>query len=98
MTTEEKNEALFVSLVMMFQAAAMQHMGKVKNPATDKVERNLDQAQMSIDLLDMLLTKTKNNLKPDAERFLKDVLQDLKLNYVDEISKDSSEQAKGDGA
>jgi hypothetical protein len=95
MTKEEKDHALFAGLVMMFHAAAMQQMGKVKNPVTDKIEKNLEQAQMSIDMLDMLLTKTKGNLVEDEEQYLKRLLQELKLNYVDEVSK---EQTKPKGS
>ncbi len=58
MDTVEKNEMMFVQLVSMFQAAALQQMGKMKNPVTDKVERNMEQAQLSIDLIDMLKEKT----------------------------------------
>ena len=94
MADDEKNAALFMGLVMMFQAAAMQNMGKIKNPATDKIERQLDQAQYIIDILDMLVEKTKGNLNDDEKRFVSGVLQELKLNYVDEVNKGSSEQAK----
>ena len=93
MTTEEKHEALFAGLVMMFHAAAMQQMGKVKNPVTDKLDRNLEQAQMSIDMLDMLQLKTRNMLTPEEDRLLKNALQDLKLNYVDEVNKDQAPSA-----
>ena len=93
MTTDEKHEALFAGLVMMFHAAAMQQMGKVKNPATDKLERNLEQAQMSIDMLDMLQLKMRGNMTAEEERLLKNALQDLKLNYVDEVGKDQTPQA-----
>ena len=94
MADDEKNAGLFMGLVMMFQAAAMQNMGKIKNPATDKIERQLDQAQYIIDILDMLVEKTKGNLNDDEKRFVSGVLQELKLNYVDEVNKGSSEQAK----
>jgi len=87
MTEEERNTALFGSLIVMFQSAAMQHMGKIKNPATDKIERDLTQAQMMIDMLDMLSAKTKNNLTAEEARFLGDVLREVKLNYVDEQNK-----------
>jgi Na+-transporting methylmalonyl-CoA/oxaloacetate decarboxylase gamma subunit len=93
MTTSEKESAHFVSLVLMFQAVAMQHMGKVKNPATDKIERDLEQAQFAIDSLDMIQAKTKGNLTQDEERLLKTVIQELKLNYVDELAK-SAPQAE----
>jgi hypothetical protein len=90
MTNEEKNTALFGSLVLMFQSAAMQQMGKIKNSATDKIERDLEQAQLSIDMLDMLSVKMKGNLNQEESRYLSTVLKELKLNYVDEQSKDQS--------
>ena len=92
MTPEEKNNALFSGLVLMFQAAAMQGLGKTMNPGTEKIEKNLEQAQSMIDMLDMLANKSKGNLSNHEERFLKNVLQELKLNYVDEISKEQSKQ------
>jgi hypothetical protein len=88
--TAMKNQFLFTQLVLMFHTAAMQHMGKLKNPITDKIERDLDQAQASIDMLDMLKEKGKGNLTTDEERFLNGILQELKLNYVDEVSKDKA--------
>ena len=87
MGSGEKNISLFFSLVMTFQAAAMQQMGKLKNPISDKIERDLQQAQLSIDILDMLEEKTRGNLSEDEAKILKNILQELKLNYVDEMSK-----------
>ena len=78
---------LLVNLILMFQTAALQHMGKLKNPVTNTIERDLHQAQFSIDLLDTIHTKMKGNLSPDEERMFSNVLQELRLNYVDEASK-----------
>ena len=91
---EEKNTSLLFSLIMTFQAAAMQQMGKLKNPISDKIERDLQQAQLSIDILDMLEEKTKGNLSDDESRFIKAVLQELKLNYVDESAKEQQSTDK----
>jgi hypothetical protein len=66
----------------------MMAMGKVKNPVTDKVERNLEHAKIYIDTLDMLVTKTKGNLSEYEEKLLTETLKELKLNYVDEVDKD----------
>jgi|YelNatPaOPRAMG01_1025707.scaffolds.fasta_scaffold00008_95 hypothetical protein len=85
---EDKNKALFFYLVTMFQTAAYQQMGKLKNPITDKIERDLDQARFSIDMLDMLLAKTRGNLDDEEQRHLERVIRELKLNYVDEVEKD----------
>ena len=88
MAESEKDTALFMGLVLMFHAAAMQHMGKTKNPISDKVERSLDQAQFVIDTLDALVVKTKGNLSDEEDRFLTNVMKELKLNYVEELTKD----------
>jgi hypothetical protein len=91
MTPEEKDTALFTGLVMMFHSAALQNLGKIKNPATDKVEKNLEQAQAMIDMLEMLSKKTRGNTTDEERKFLSNVLQELKLNYVDEVTKQQTE-------
>ncbi|MCK5571910.1 MAG: DUF1844 domain-containing protein [Bacteroidetes bacterium] len=97
MDTQQKNHALFTQVVAMFHVAAMQQMGKIKHPVTDKIERNLEGAQNSIDLLDMLKEKTKGNLDDEERKMLGQVLQELKLNYIDESSKPASESASAEG-
>jgi len=87
MGMNDRDQQLFASLVAMFHLAAMQQMGKIKNPLTDAIERNLDAARESIDMLDMLKSKTRGNLSGEEDQLLGQVLQDLKLNYVDETSK-----------
>jgi len=79
---------LFMQLIIQNQQIAMMAMGKIKNPVTDKIDRNLEHAKIYIDTLDMLLLKTKGNLSEYEEKFLIESLKDLKLNYVDEVDKD----------
>jgi uncharacterized membrane protein YukC len=85
-----KDTALFMQLVMTFQAAAWQQMGKIKNPINDKIERSLDQARYSIDMLEMLRSKTKGNLAEDELKFVNHVMTELQLNFVDELNKDKA--------
>ena len=87
MDAKEKNQILFAQVVLMFHGLAMSQMGKIKNPMTDKVERDLAGAQGTIDILDMMKEKTKGNLNQEEEHFLTNMLQELKLNYVDEAAK-----------
>lgn len=84
----DKNTQLFFYLVSTFELSALQQMGKLKDPMFDKLERNLEQAQFTIDLLDMLKEKTKNNLTSEETRYVDNVIAQLKLNYVDEVEKD----------
>jgi len=88
------NDLLFMQLIMQNQQLAMMSMGKLKNPMTDKIERNLEYAKFAIDTLDMLKEKTKGNLSDYEERFLTEVIRELKLNYVDEVNKDKQTTAE----
>jgi hypothetical protein len=82
------DDQLFTQLLYIFYSSAMMSMGKLKNPATDQVERNMEQAKQSIDILELIRTKTKNNLTEPQSRTLDGVLTDLRLNFVDESNKD----------
>src|SRR5258706_12409444 len=86
---KEKDDLLLTQLILMFQTAALQQMGKLKNPLLDKIERDLNQAQISIDMIDMLKRKMSGNLDGGEERMFSAILQELRLNYVDEVSKDA---------
>lgn len=82
------NDQLFVQLLYIFHSSAMQSMGKVKNPFTDKIERDLQQAKQSIDMIEMMKEKTKGNLSEELNSILDRFLTELRLNFVDESSKD----------
>jgi len=85
MTEEEKKQdVLFFQLVLMFQTAAMQQMGKLMNPLTKKVEKDLNQVKFSIDVLGMIQEKTKGNLTQEENQFLDHVIYELRMNYMDE--------------
>lgn len=94
MERQELYSALFGQLVAMLHFAAMQQMGKVKNPVTDTIDRNLEGARHTIDTLDMLQERTRGNLTPEEAHFLKHTLQELKLNYVDEVAKGETPSAE----
>ncbi len=81
-----KEEQLFAQLLYIFHSSGMQGLGKILNPVTNKTERNLEQAKNSIDMLEMLKTKTKGNLSPESEKILNQFLTDLRLNYVEEVN------------
>lgn len=87
------HEARFLALISGLASNAMQHLGKVMNPLTGKVERNLDLARETIDLLRMLREKTKGNLTDREKRSLDALLSSLQLNYVDE-AKEEAQKAK----
>ena len=92
MSAQQTHEAQFQGLVVSLAAAAMQHLGKTLNPLTQKIEKNLEAAQATIDMLDMLEAKTKGNLSEDEAKLLKHILSDLKLNYVETLNGKPAEE------
>jgi len=82
-----RDDQLFMQLILTFQSAAWQALGKIKNPITDKIERNLDQARFSIDILDMLHRKTEGNLADPLKTILQKSVSELQMNYVTESDK-----------
>jgi type III secretory pathway component EscR len=89
---EANQNILFMQLIIQNQQIAMMAMGKIKNPVTDKIDRNLEHAKLYIDTLDMLQVKTKGNLSEYEEKFLVETIKELKLNYVDETDKEKNDK------
>ena len=83
----EKNTHLFAGLVSSIASQAWMQLGKIKNPMTDKIERDLAGASMSIDMLDMLKHISNGNLNEQEVKFIDQSLHDLRMNYVVESNK-----------
>lgn len=83
----------FYQLILSLQAGAMQQMGKIASPVSGQVERNLDMARSTIDILEMIDRKTKGNLNSDEKQMLEHILYELRLNFIDEQEKDRAAKA-----
>lgn len=88
---DQQQQLLFVMLIQQHEQIAMMGMGKVKNPATDKIERDLKSAKYAIDTLIMLEKFTEGNLPDELNDYLKQTLTNLRLNYADEKKKGDTE-------
>jgi hypothetical protein len=75
-------EVSFSTFVFSLSSSALVHLGEIPEPSTQQMHQDLMLAKQIIDTLGMLEEKTRNNLDPDEERFLKTVLYDLRLRYV----------------
>jgi len=94
----ENYDMHFFQLVFSLQAGAMQQMGKIASLLTGKVERDLNLAKASIDMLDMLQRKTEGNLTPEEKMLIEHTLYELRLNYVEEVKKGDAEPEKTEEA
>ena len=62
-------------------------LGKIANPATNKMEEDLTQAKFLIDTLGMLQEKTKGNLDTNESKLLENLLYELRSAYLSKSDK-----------
>ncbi len=94
LSPEQQQQLLFVMLIQQHQQIAMMGMGKIQNPQTEKIERDLSSAKFAIDTLNMLQHFTKGNLPKEVSEYLDQTLTNLRLNYADEKKKGDKEEPK----
>ncbi len=80
----------FLALVTSLASTCWMQLGKVPNPISNKIEKDLQNAKFTIDILRTLKEKTKGNLTDEEEHLLITVITDLELNYADEIKKEGA--------
>ena len=89
MTLENKltEQQLFDQLISSLVHSAWVYLGKIKNPMNDKLDKNLEQASVQIDMLDMLFKRMTGNLSEDEDKYLGHIIRELKMNFVEEKNK-----------
>jgi ABC-type transporter Mla subunit MlaD len=95
--TPSRQAALFLHLMLGLQQSGMMALGKLMNPITRQIDKNLDAARDTIDTLASLEARTRGNLEPDEARVLQQVLTELRMNYLDEVKK-AGAKAENPGA
>lgn len=88
----EEFEINFSTFVLSLASSVQINLGLIPHPATNKPELNLTSAKQTIDILGMLDEKTKGNLNPNEDRLFKQVLFELRMQYVSAVN-----QSKEDG-
>ncbi len=94
-TDKARETYLFQHLVVMFQTLALQQMGKLVSPITGKVERDLHQAKITVDMLGMIQNRTEGNLDENEKKILDTVMMELQMNYIDETARADEEEEAG---
>lgn len=89
-----KEMSLFEQLVFILYTQGWEQLGKIPNPLTGKIEKRLEEAKLTIDLLDMLKEKTKGNLTEDETRFLEYSISQLKINYFFEVESEKKKKTE----
>ena len=74
----------FSSFVLSLSTTVMYHFGDFPDPVTKKAERNLVAAKQTIDMLNMIKTKTVGNLDNNERELMEGILYELMMRYVKE--------------
>jgi hypothetical protein len=77
-----KVNPLFPSLIESLAQQALMYMGGMRDPMTGQVIQDLHQSQTMIDMLLMIEEKTKGNLAAEEAEMLKQVLDELRTQFV----------------
>jgi hypothetical protein len=94
--SEVQTGTLIPYLAETFRYQAWISLGKVTNPVSQKVERDLPVAKQMIDLLAELETRTEGNRSDDESKLLQGVLTELRLNYLDELKRPEASGGEGE--
>lgn len=81
------HDVSFANLILSLAGSAQMSLGIAPNPFTQKVEKDLNQAKQTIDLLGVLEKKTQGNLSTEEASLIKVILSDLRMRFVEEKSK-----------
>jgi hypothetical protein len=73
--------------VSLLATSAWQEMGLIPDPATNTVERNLDDARLAIDAAAALIEHLRPRAADLERRELDNLLATLRLNFVEQAAK-----------
>lgn len=83
----EQAQIDYSGLVLGFSSAALCYLGFAPFGEKGFPEKNLDLAKQNIDIISLLSEKTKGNLTPEEEKLTNQLLTDLRMKYVEAVSK-----------
>jgi hypothetical protein len=78
-------EASFSSLVIALSSSAWVSLGKIADPVSGEIKKDLRSAKFSIDTLIMLREKTAGQLDDDEQKLLNALINDLQANYTESV-------------
>ena len=82
----DSNTISFASFIMSLSSQALMQMGEFPAPEGVSVEKDLEAARQTIDIIAMLLEKTRGNLEDSEEKLLEDMHHELRMRFVSKRS------------
>jgi len=72
----------FSTFILSLASTALVQLGEVPNPENGQIEQNLALGKHTIDVLDMLRSKTQACLDNEERRLIDGILYELRMKYV----------------
>jgi hypothetical protein len=94
-TTQHIPPASFLFLVLSLRAQAEMQLGLMHFGEEEKPKPDLVLSRHTIDLMAILLEKTKGNLTMDEQRMLENSVTELRFRYV-QAAEDAAKQPSGE--
>ncbi len=74
----------FSTFILSLSTSALFHLGLIPEAQSGKAgERNLPLARQTIDILEILETKTRGNLDPEEAKLLESLLFEIRMRFVE---------------
>ncbi|MCF8091151.1 MAG: DUF1844 domain-containing protein [Desulfotignum sp.] len=73
----------FSSFILSIYSSGLVQLGKVEDPSTGQIKKDLTVAKYTVDMMAMLSEKTKGNLNKDEENLMRALLSEIRLAYVE---------------
>ncbi|PIW64597.1 MAG: hypothetical protein COW12_05570 [Candidatus Omnitrophica bacterium CG12_big_fil_rev_8_21_14_0_65_45_16] len=81
-TGESSGKIDLPSFLVGIYSQTLIFLGEIPNPETNVVTKNIEAARQNIDILSLLEDKTKGNLSEEEEKLFTEILNNLRLLFV----------------
>jgi hypothetical protein len=80
-----KLDISFSALIITLSSSAWVGLGKIADPVSGEVKKDLNTAKFGIDTLLMLREKTSGNLDNDEKELIDSIIADLQANFAETV-------------
>ncbi len=81
----DENNAIamdFSAFILSLNASSLIHLGEIPDPQSRERTVNVPAAKHTIEILEILLDKTKGNLDEEEGNLLNDIIYNLRMKYL----------------
>jgi hypothetical protein len=76
-----------ITCVEILHKGAWLGMGLIADPVTNEIKKDMEGARAAIDTVEFIAKHIEDKLDPKMQRELKNLLNDLRLNYVEQMKR-----------